>query len=616
MNQTDLKKWKTMMQTQATIPSESAQNIWQQCSDYLSESSIDVADDFKQQAERVFSLSEFVARQCQRKPQQLVELISTERLQSSLSFQQMELALKNQIKDITTEQQLASVLRQFRNYQMLAIYWRDLLDLADVKETCQQVSTLADICIQHASQWLYQKLCTAMGQPLNDGQAQHLIVIGMGKLGGNELNVSSDIDLIFCYQQMGEISQQNMTVSHEKFFNVLGRQLIKLLDQVTAEGFVFRVDMRLRPYGDSGPLVMSYSAMEEYYQDQGRDWERFALIKARVITGSEAEQKQLEQLLKPFVFRRYIDYSVLESPRQMKNLINQELRRRNLINNIKLGPGGIREVEFIAQALQLIHGGREPELQCRSLFQSMPKLVELDLLSQDIVDELMDCYLFLRKVEHRLQAVKDQQTQELPSTDIEQLRLAEGLNYKNWITFREAVTQCMKKIHHHFSEQFQDKNEQQKQSDVAIVFYDIWQSFTSMDRHIESILEQAGFQEVEDIASQLTNFRESSAVRHMGPRGAKRLDQLMPAILQSIVEMQQQAVSLNRVLRLLSSISRRTAYLELLGENKGALKQMIQLCSVSVRIADQISDYPYVLDELINPDTLFHPPEISRFPFF
>ncbi|RLA00297.1 MAG: bifunctional [glutamate--ammonia ligase]-adenylyl-L-tyrosine phosphorylase/[glutamate--ammonia-ligase] adenylyltransferase [Gammaproteobacteria bacterium] len=443
----------------------------------------------------------------------------------------------------------------------------------------------------------------------------------MGKLGGRELNVSSDVDLIFCYNRRGEANKKKekkkkkrKSVNHERFFNLLGQRLIRVLDQVSAYGFVFRVDMRLRPYGDSGPLVMSLSAMEEYYQDQGRDWERFALIKGRIITGSEVEQKRLRDLLKPFVFRRYIDYSVLESPRQMKNLIDQELRRRNLIDNIKLGPGGIREVEFIAQALQLIHGGREPSLQVRSLFDSMPRLAELGLLEKDIVEQLMDCYLFLRKVEHRLQAARDQQTQTLPQDEQERQTLAHGLDFKDWDAFSAATSKTMATIHHHFDVLFQDENAQQQKSKVDIVFHDIWQDFESMETQVDSILEQAGFEEITEISEQLISFRNSSAVRHMGPRGAKRLDQLMPSILQSISRMSTQAESLRRVLRLLSSITRRTAYLELLAENKGALKQVIQLCSSSTRIADQIADYPYILDELINPNSLFHPPEISRFP--
>jgi glutamate-ammonia-ligase adenylyltransferase len=605
------------MSQQLNITSENAKSIWQQCLETITASSLTISDDLKQKAERVFTLSEFVAKQCQRFPSQFIELLEENRFDKSLSFEEMQSSVETMLEKIDSEPLLLKTLRVFRNKQMLAIYWRDLLDLSSVKETCEQVSFLADICILQTNHWLYNKQCQELGIKLDNSlekPPQKLIVIGMGKLGGNELNVSSDIDLIFCYPNNVELNCLNKKIDNENFNNLLGRKLIKALDQITVDGFVFRVDMRLRPYGESGPLIMTFAALEEYYQDQGRDWERFALIKARPISGDASDKKQLTDLLRPFIYRRYIDYSVLESPRQMKNLINQELRRRNLAENIKLGPGGIREVEFIAQALQLIHGGRETSLQCRSLFKSLPRLAELDLLAIEDVEELLRCYLFLRKIEHRLQAVKDQQTQELPSDETAQLTLANSLHFIDWQTFRAEVTTTMDKIHGHFSTMFIDENEQQKQFKTAIIFYDIWQDFTSIDSNVEALLEQAGFDDISDVAAQLNSFRESSSVRHMGPRGAKRLEQLMPSILQSIAAMRYQTTSLKRILTLLTSITRRTAYLELLGENKGALDQMLKLCSASVRIADQIADYPYVLDELINPNTLFHPPEIERFP--
>ncbi len=602
------------MHSQFIISSESAKSLWQQFSETIAADSIAITDDFQQQAERVFTLSEFVARQCIRKPEIFVELINSGRLEKYLSFQEMENQLSEEINRVNSESQLSSVLRQFRNRQMIAIYWRDLLDIASVTETCQQVTDLADICIQQANNWLYNKLTTELGTPVSEQLPQHLVVIGMGKLGGKELNVSSDIDLIFCYPEVGETCEGRRSISNEKLFNNLGRLLIKVLDQLNAEGFVFRVDMRLRPYGDSGPLVMSFAAMEEYYQDQGRDWERFAFIKARVITGTDSEKKQIQALLKPFVFRRYIDFSVLESPRQMKNLINQELRRRNLQDNIKLGPGGIREVEFIAQALQLIHGGREVSLQVRSIFESLPQLGKLNLLSDEIVNKLMESYLFLRKVEHRLQALKDQQTQELPIDATERENLSHSLGYESWDSCRVFISQVMEQIHCQFNILFQDSSEQEEKTKAELVFQDIWMDYTAMDTRVEKILRDAGFKDVAAIAEQLLNFRESSGIRHMGPRGAKRLDQLMPEILQSIIGLNKQSQSLGRILRLLSSISRRTSYIELLAENKGALNQMIHLCSSSARIADQIAEYPYVLDELLNPNVLFHPPEISRFP--
>ncbi len=603
-------------------PSEQAKKQWQECKnglvEFAAESNLGVLDILDEQATIVFTLSEFVANQCVRNPQAFIELINNNLLNQHQSFTELQTSLQSKLAASRSKQQTYTLLRQFRNQQMVAIYWRDLLELSTVKETCAQASALADVCIIEAHQWLFEHLCSEMeittDDPFFDEQANHLLVMGMGKLGGNELNVSSDIDLIFSHPEHSHLKSTRQNFSSEKFYTQLGRELIQMLDKITEDGFVYRVDMRLRPYGDSGPLVMSFSAIEEYYQDQGRDWERFALIKARIITGGSAEKKLLSSLLKPFVFRRYIDFSVLESPRQMKRMIDQELRRRNLSNNIKLGAGGIREVEFIAQALQLIHGGRNTQLQCRSIFDSLPQLVEAQLLEKDTVDDLLECYLFLRKVEHRLQAYKDKQTQSLPSSEVEKTLLAEGLGFNDWLDFKTVLDQRMTNIHFHFNDQFQDKSQHNKNNEAQQHFDDIWQGFISDERTNSLDSELAGFENCSLITEQLESFIGSSAIRHMGPRGSQRLNQLMPFILQFVSTDSQQAVTLKRILRLLSSISRRTAYLELLAENQGALNLMLSLCSASLLIADQISDYPYVLDELINPNTLYHPVELTQYP--
>lgn len=594
-------------------PDENIQAVWKACSEFFVNLTEDEINQLESKAYQVFSLSDFVTSQIKLNPQLLMQLIESKRLDTPLSFEIMSTILAKKLSSVNSDLELKRVIREFRNEQMTAIYWRDLLDLATVKETCEQVSFLADVCLLQVNSYLHHEVHKQLVSNDSSCPLPEMLILGMGKLGGHELNVSSDIDLIFCYQNNDD-RLLNPAVEPEKFYLRLGQRLIQALDERTAQGFVFRVDMRLRPYGDSGPLVMSYSAMEEYYQDQGRDWERFALIKARIITGEAAHKKQLSDLLKPFVFRRYIDFSVLESPRQMKKLIDQELRRKNLKNNIKLGPGGIREVEFIAQALQLIHGGKEKLLQCRSLFKSLPLLEELKLIPEGTASELMDCYLFLRKVEHRLQARKDQQTQLLPENPQEQSLLAKGLGYENWDGLLSKITESMAIIHHYFISQFQDANETSTLKAVSVVYQDIWNDDLMTPKSLNPLFEQGGFENNEQLAELIINFKSSSSIKNMGPRGAKRLDQLMPVILERISKIPRQTEALKRVLRLLSSVSRRTAYLELLAENNGALRQMIHLCSASARIADQIADYPYVLDELINPHTLFHPPQIDQLP--
>ncbi|HAD40082.1 MAG TPA: bifunctional [glutamate--ammonia ligase]-adenylyl-L-tyrosine phosphorylase/[glutamate--ammonia-ligase] adenylyltransferase, partial [Plesiomonas shigelloides] len=289
-------------------------------------------------------------------------------------------------------------------------------DAALTEQTLRQLSALAESLIVGARDWLYQSCCREWGTPVNaEGKAQPLLILGMGKLGGAELNFSSDIDLILAYPENGQTRGGRRALDNAQFFTRLGQRLIKALDQPTVDGFVYRVDMRLRPFGESGPLVMSYPALEDYYQEQGRDWERYAMIKARVMGDDSGEYAaELKQMLRPFVFRRYIDFSVIQSLRTMKGMIAREVRRRGLVDNIKLGAGGIREIEFIAQVFQLIRGGREPSLQGRSLLPTLQAIGQLGLLQPSEVDGLCQAYLYLRRLENGLQAIRDEQTQTLP----------------------------------------------------------------------------------------------------------------------------------------------------------------------------------------------------------
>ena len=310
---------------------------------------------------------------------------------------------------VTSEQELQAALRQFRMEIQFRIIWRDLMRWSDLNETMAATSDFADVGIQGALDWLYQDCCTQFGTPWGVSPAtgeegpQPFIVLGMGKLGGHELNVSSDIDLIFAYPGKGETRGARRTIDNQQFFTRLGQRLIQALDQITADGFVFRVDMRLRPYGQSGALALSFAALETYYQDQGRDWERYAMVKARVVAGDQREGQVLMGSLRPFVYRKYIDFSAFESLRSMKSMISREVRRKRLENNIKLGSGGIREIEFVVQAFQLIRGGRDRELQQRELLTILGELEALELLPSVVVNELAIAYGFLRNLEHALQ---------------------------------------------------------------------------------------------------------------------------------------------------------------------------------------------------------------------
>ncbi|MDW1923714.1 bifunctional [glutamate--ammonia ligase]-adenylyl-L-tyrosine phosphorylase/[glutamate--ammonia-ligase] adenylyltransferase, partial [Vibrio sp. 736] len=353
------------------------------------------------------------------------------------------------------------VLRQFRNREMVYIAWKDFLHAWTLEESLRHLSQLAEAMIFETYQWQYKICCAEWGTPTNaEGEAQPMLIIGMGKLGGGELNFSSDIDLIFTYPENGETQGARRSIANAQFFTRLGQRIIKALDQQTFDGFCYRVDMRLRPFGESGPLVMSYAALEDYYQEQGRDWERYAMIKARVM-GCEMypQYQELRKMLRPFVFRRYIDFSAIQSLRRMKSMISSEVRRRGLTNNIKLGAGGIREIEFIAQVFQLIRGGREPSLRNRGLLETLNGIEDLALLTPQEVSNLEAAYKYLRQLENLLQAMADKQTQTLPDCDIERLKLATAMQLESWELLIEQTQQHMNKVHQVFETLIGDDDE-------------------------------------------------------------------------------------------------------------------------------------------------------------
>ena len=330
---------------------------------------------------------------------------------------------------------LAAVLRRLRRRVMLSLISRDVTGVANLHEVVQTTTALAELALQAAVAHHGHELALVHGVPSNaDGTPQDLLIVGMGKLGGAELNVSSDVDLVFVYDEdgttraSGRYLDGNRALTNHEFFERLGRRVIAALSEPTSDGFVFRVDMRLRPNGDSGPLVVSNAMLEEYLVALGREWERFAWLKGRVVSepmfasaAQFAGQKTaLEEIVRPFVFRKYLDYGAIASLRELHALIRAETGRRNAGrddrgDNVKLGRGGIREIEFLAQTFQVIRGGREPRLRSRSTLATLACLAELGSLPRDISEQLAVSYEFLRDLEHALQYVDDAQTHVLPA---------------------------------------------------------------------------------------------------------------------------------------------------------------------------------------------------------
>src|SRR5690606_17469760 len=418
---------------------------------------------------------------------------------------------------------------------------------------------------------------------------------------------SSDIDLIFGYPEGGETEGVKRPLDNQEFFIRLGQKLIKALDAITVDGFVFRTDMRLRPYGSSGPLVFSFSALEQYYQDQGRDWERYAMIKARVVAGDQRAGAELLQMLRPFVYRRYLDFSAIEALRAMKQLIQQEVRRKGMDENIKLGAGGIREVEFIAQAFQLIHGGRDLSLQKRPLLEVLETLAGQGYLPPPVVDELREGYRFLRYLEHALQAVGDRQTQMLPDSDEERARVAFSMGFADWAALDERLGHWRQRIDWHFHQVIADPDEDEEETPGSD-WLPLWEE-TVEEESAHRQLAEAGFEDPATAWKRLTDLRHGGQVRSMQRLGRERLDAFMPRLLAQAVEHGQPDRVLERVLPLVERVVRRSAYLVLLTENPGALQRLIQLCVASPWIAEQIARFPSLLDELLNEGRLYSPPQ-------
>ena len=566
--------------------------------------------DQQQRLQRVLSVSQYVVDALPKEAAFFTHLIQSDAISQPLDRAHISQWLDDTAAGATSEEDWQKALRIVRRRAMVQIIWRDLLRLADTLTTTRSVSDLADECVCRSLAFLGPIVQKRHGAPIGkrSEQEQHLLVLGMGKLGAYELNLSSDIDLIFTYPESGNTSGPKV-ISNQEYFIKLGQKLITALDKHTIDGFVFRTDMRLRPYGQSGPLVMNFGSMEEYYQNQGRDWERYAMVKARVMTGEQTDAAQtLLKILRPFTYRVYIDYSAFESLRSMKAMINAEVRRRNLEHNVKLGPGGIREVEFIVQAFQLIRGGQDTQLQNRALVPMLQILAAEGYLPATATAELETAYRFLRDSEHALQALNDDQTQQLPAQEEEQNRVALAMGFEQWDAYLTALDQQRDAVKHHFAEIVRGQDEDEGDTAQDHRWVDLWHG--ELSEHSRAELAQQHPELVSDqVIEQLNTFRESKAVASMQAIGRDRLETLMPELLATLADSAQPHTTLTRLIPLLGSVLRRTAYLVLLKENPQALKQLVDLCGASIWVAEYITRTPLLLDELLTPSTLYQRPE-------
>ncbi len=557
----------------------------------------------------VWAASPFCSRACWQRPQLLEQLIGSSLIEKSYVCGELTDRMTTELDGCSDEEDLKCRLRRFRNREMVRITWRDITNVAALEETTRDLSDLADAALQHSLDWLQKNMCETFGTPFDgDGEPARFFVIGMGKLGAYELNFSSDIDLIFVYTCQGETSGGRRSLSNSEYFNRLGKRLIACINDITPDGFVFRVDMRLRPFGESGPLVVSEDAMMSYYEAHARDWERYALIKARICAGDVQAGKPLFKALRPFVYRRYIDFSVMSSLRNMKGMINRQVIQKGMLEDVKLGPGGIREIEFIGQVFQLVRGGKEPCLQNRRIQDVLISLAELNLLSADASRELGEAYRFLRTTEHRLQQLNDQQTQQLPDNEIDCSRIALGMGFENWPSFYAALEQHRQHVKNHFDQLLQEPEESGQNSPQHVIMTAVWED---PENASPAHLSDVGYQHSESVLSQLVKLKTSHSVRHMGAEGQQRLQQLMPVLLEQTAQQSDPDVTLARILKLIETIARRSVYLTLLIENPQALENLLRLMSVSVFVAEQLVRQPMLMDELLDPRTLYTPPDTN-----
>jgi len=500
-------------------------------------------------------------------------------------------------------------LRQLRQRVWLIVTARDLAGQADLAEVMATYSTLAEVCIAAALDFHHAALAARHGEPRDEnGIPQQMVVVGMGKLGGGELNVSSDIDLIYLYPEEGETAADDPSasirpLSNHEFFIRLGRKLAAALGENTADGYVFRVDLRLRPWGESGPFAMGYAMLEDYLVAQGRPWERYAWIKARPLTGSRHDE--LMQIVRPFVFRKYLDFGAFAAIRDLHVQIRREVARREMAHNVKLGPGGIREIEFTAQVFQLIRGGQIAALQQQPTLVVLDALVKTGLMTADAQQELAAAYDFLRRLEHRIQYLDDAQTQLLPDDAESQTMLAEAMGFPDYATMLAALDRHRNKVTRHFEQVFAAPQTDQNSHPLTAVCCG-----TADADATQALLENAGYDDPPRVLATLDALRQHGA--RLPESTQLRLNALLPPALEVIGGQTDPTVTLERFVALIQSVSRRATYLALLAEYPAALRQLVRLLAASPWAAQMITRQPQLLDELIAPQHLMSTPDWTQ----
>ncbi|MGN1280834.1 MAG: bifunctional [glutamate--ammonia ligase]-adenylyl-L-tyrosine phosphorylase/[glutamate--ammonia-ligase] adenylyltransferase [Succinivibrio sp.] len=562
----------------------------------------------------VISLSDFVAGTIFSYPKECCELLKLGALDSSNSIDRIRENLDEYITEKLSEFELKKRLRIIRRIKCMVIAWRDLTGVSDIDETFHSLSSLAEHIVLKTLSVCRAQVSAAYGDALcEDGSPMPLLTLGMGKLGGGELNFSSDIDLIFAYPYEGETQGRSLSLTHREFFSRIVQRTANLLSDKTVDTFCYRIDLRLRPFGDAGAIVNSFDALQIYYETQGRTWERYALVKARLLGDRSVFGDfgdELISLLRPFVYRRYLDYGAVQSLRKLKHLIESEVRRRSLKNNFKLGEGGIREIEFIAQVFELMRGGRYVELRERSLRKTLRHIQELELLPAAICEILDKNYVFLRRLENVIQEFSDKQTQTLPENEKDTMRMLVAMNYSSLDEFMHDLNEVMSSVHNEFRQVVADERE----DSVKIENFDLWEADFSEEElatELEKYLtnrEQSG-----ELSRNIINLKHSLSRMPVGPVGRETLLELMPKVILLVSKEEQAATLFKRIAGLIEQVALRTPYMQLLRDNNLVLERFIILLKENHYASELITSHPILLDELFIPQYFDAPPSEDDF---
>ncbi|WP_428311966.1 bifunctional [glutamate--ammonia ligase]-adenylyl-L-tyrosine phosphorylase/[glutamate--ammonia-ligase] adenylyltransferase [Hydrocarboniphaga sp.] len=507
---------------------------------------------------------------------------------------------------ISDEAGTMRVLRQLRDREMARIASRDLLALAELDETLGDLSELAEVCLRAALDFALRQLRARYGEPRGaDGKAVQPVVLGMGKLGGRELNFSSDIDLIFCHGAPGETDGAN-ALDNGEFFKRAAQLVTRLLSERTEHGFVFRVDLMLRPFGSAGPVSIAFDAAEDYYQEHGREWERYAFIKARPVAGDIEAGLQFLRALRPFVYRRYLDFNAIGSLRALKKLIADDVARRRQDDNVKLGAGGIRELEFIVQSFQLVRGGQEAPLRDTRLRPVLRRLGDSAYLSPEIARQLDQHYVFLRRLENAIQMYADEQTHSLPTGEDAQRALCIALDFADWNALIARFTDVRNQVHEEFRRIFAEPDQQQAEEGLADWLLQLWNEPDG-----QAIAPPAtGFGDAgAEVAKALRDLRDSRSVRSLTPASQQRLQALLPLLLEEAQRQTEPAFAAKRTLAVIQAIGGRSTYLTLLRESSVARDHLVKLCAASPWVSQLLASNPALLDSLLDTRTLYAPPD-------